>query len=248
MSNIKLNLTYDGTRFLGWQKTKTGPSIEGSLEKALLTILQHEVILQAASRTDAGVHAIGQVVNFFTPKNIDLGKLQYSLNSLLPIEIVVNRIEIAADDFHPTLDCISKEYHYHICFGRIHLPHQRHYSWHYPKPIDIEKIRHGICLLIGQKDFSAFCNNKQSNAYEHYVRYLESIEVHEEENERLLFKIKGNNFLYKMVRNLVGALVYVGTGKIAVEDLGMILEYGLRTHEGVTAPAKGLFLYRVSYK
>jgi len=224
-----------------------GPSVEESVERALSTVLQHKVILQAASRTDAGVHATGQIVNFFTQKNIDFGKLQYSLNSLLYGDIIVNGVEIAADEFHPTLDCKSKEYHYHICYGRIQFPHQRHYAWHYPRPIAIDKIRQGIVLLVGQRDFSAFCNNKQSHSYTHYNRYLESVKVFELENECLRFEIRGNNFLYKMVRNLVGTLVYVGTGKIELAELVRIIDGGLRAHEGVTAPALGLCLHRVNY-
>lgn len=247
MHNIRLLLTYDGTRYLGWQKTKTGLSIEKELEKALLTILQQKIVLQAASRTDAGVHALGQVVNFFTAKNIDIGKLQYSLNCLLPKDIVVNRVEIADPNFHPTIDCKSKTYHYHVCYERIQLPCQRSYAWHYPRPISIDQIKKGITLLVGQRDFSSFCNSKASCNYLDYRRDLETIEVYELPNECLRFEIRGNNFLYKMVRNLVGSLIYIGTGKIPLQELEEIIEKGERTHGGVTAPACGLFLYQVDY-
>lgn len=246
-SNIKLTLAYDGTGYLGWQKTKMGPSIEESLEKALAKILQRDISLQAASRTDAGVHATGQVVNFFAQRLPSLEKLIYSLNSVLPKEIVVLAAERANDTFHPTLDCADKEYHYHLSYGEAQMPHQRLYAWHYPFPFNADTMRQAIPHLIGKKDFSAFCNVKKNEAYEDTVRDLKSIKIIELPNQCLRFELAGNSFLYKMVRNLVGTLVYVGCGKIGVDQLPAIISSADRTLAGMTAPAHGLFLHKVHY-
>lgn len=247
MKNIKLQIAYDGTEYLGWQKTKMGPSIEAALEEALQKILRHEVTLQAASRTDAGVHAAGQIVNFFTQKNLPLEKLKHSLNCVLPRDIAVDMIEQARDTFHPTLDCIGKEYHYQLCYGQVQHPFQRFYSWHYPYPLDLQKIRETIPLLLGKHDFSAFCNAKKNSTYDHHIRDLETILLVEEPQDCLRFIIRGNNFLYKMVRNLIGTLVYAGCGKIEVKEVAKILSRKDRTQAGMTAPAHGLCLHRVLY-
>ena len=248
LRNIKLIAAYDGTHYLGWQKTKMGPSIEEVLENTLSRILQHPVILQAASRTDAGVSADGQVVNFFTDSCVSPEKLKASLNRLLPKDIVILSTEEAETGFHPTLDCKGKEYRYHLCYGRIRLPHQRHYSWHYPYPnLDIEAMRKAVPFLLGNRDFSAFCNLMKSRGYRDLVRQLESIEIQVLPEECLRFDVRGNHFLYKMVRNLVGTLVHVGCGKIKYEKLAKILDSGDRNQAGMTAPSCGLFLHRVFY-
>ncbi|HEV8051870.1 MAG TPA: tRNA pseudouridine(38-40) synthase TruA [Parachlamydiaceae bacterium] len=247
MHNIRLKLAYDGSRYLGWQKTKMGPSIEETLESALLQILQHSVYLQAASRTDAGVHAVGQVVNFLTHKDLLLDKLRHSLNCVLPNDIAIDTVEAALPDFHPTLDCKSKEYHYHVCYGRNQLPTQRHFAWHFPKELDLAAMREAIPLLTGKRDFTAFCNKRINNVYPHYTRYVESIEIHELPHKCLRLEIRGNNFLYKMVRNLVGTLLFIGCSKIRNVNLAEILASEDRRQAGITADAKGLFLMKVNY-
>lgn len=247
MRNIKFLLAYDGTSYLGWQKTRMGPSIEEALEQAISKVLQHPVQVQAASRTDAGVHAAGQVANFFTDKDIVLEKLKYSLNCILPKNIAIKSIEEMHASFHPTLDCKSKEYHYRVCYGPVQLPHDRHYEWHYPYGIDLDKIREAIPALLGEHDFSSFCNTREPDAYVHYRRYVQAITVGELSHASLRFVIKGNNFLYKMVRNLVGTLIYVGNGKIKQEEVANILLSKDRTKAGMTAPAHGLCLYNVNY-
>src|SRR3569832_1557498 len=156
MKNIKLVLAYDGTAYLGWQKTEMGPSIEEELLKVLEQILQHPVKLQAASRTDAGVHAEGQVVNFFTEKNTD--RLLRGCNGLLPEDIRVLKVEEMPDRFHPTLGATGKEYHYSVCLGPTQLPFQRKFSWHFVKPVDVQKMREAAQFLIGRHDFSALTN------------------------------------------------------------------------------------------
>lgn len=246
--NIKLLIAYDGTSYRGWQKTPMGPSIEESLEGVLEKILQHKVLLQAASRTDAGVHAYGQVVNFLTEKeHLSFDRLKLSLNQLLPKDISVLEVREERQDFHPTLDCIQKEYHYFLCYGSVQLPEHRLYSWHCPRLKLIGEMQEAAKFFIGKHDFSSFCNFRKQQHYEDYIREVFSIDLAHLSNERLVIKICGQNFLYKMVRNLVGTLVYVGMRKLKREEIPNILINKDRTQAGMTAPAHGLFLKEVFY-
>jgi tRNA pseudouridine38-40 synthase len=248
MINVKLAVAYDGTRFLGWQKTKEGVSVEESLQAVLEQIVQEPVVLQAASRTDAGVHAREQVVNFFTSKaRIDTNRLLLSLNGLLPKDIAVLQAEAMPMPFHPTLDCTGKEYHYWICTGKAQLPMHRSYSWHYPYRLDKTEMEQAAECLIGVHDFQAFCNGLKNAQYESCIREVTAIEIHERPPQRLQIVVKGNHFLYKMVRNLVGTLVYVGRRKIRADAVPAILHSRDRKQAGAAAPAHGLTLYRVFY-
>ncbi|MFI5334549.1 MAG: tRNA pseudouridine(38-40) synthase TruA [Chlamydiales bacterium] len=244
-TNVRMVVAYDGTDYLGWQKTKTGKSIEETLGSALQQILREEVALQAASRTDRGVHAQGQVVNFFSPTD-DLTLIERGVNAVLPKSISVKSVEIAAPSFHPTLDATGKEYQYFLCPTAIQLPFHRNFSWHLQTPLEIEKMKRSAEQLVGKKDFSAFCNagthNKRTG-----ICTLREISFTPIEDDRLKIAIIGDNFLYKMVRNLVGTLVYVGMGKIKNEELPSILEGRDRTRAGITAPAHGLVLQQVFY-
>lgn len=248
MHNIKLVIAYEGTNYLGWQKTPTGPSVEQALQLVLERILQQNIVLQAASRTDAGVHANGQVVNFFALKtHLDFVRLKKSLNSLLPPDIKVISIEKMVPSFHPTLDCQLKEYCYYICCGETQLPQHRFYSWHYPCSLFIEEMKIAASQLLGEHDFSAFCNSRKQIKYENSIRILKEIKIEDKEPKRLCISVTGNHFLYKMVRNIVGTLVHVGCGKIGKEKILSILNSADRTLAGVTAPAHGLFLNKILY-
>lgn len=246
--NIKLIVAYDGTNYLGWQKTSMGPSIEESLEIVICRILQHLVHIQAASRTDAGVHALGQVAQFYTDKEItDVSKFRISLNALLPLDIKVLQVEMMPLSFHPTLDAKGKIYHYQLCYSPVQLPQNRLYEWHYHYPLDVEAMRAATLPLLGEHDFAAFCNAKKNEVYSHHIRKVTRIEIQETGLNQILFIIEGEHFLYKMVRNLVGTLTYIGSGKISVDAINKILEDGKRTYAGVTAPARGLTLQKVVY-
>ncbi len=246
--NIRMTIAYDGGRFLGWQKTKMGPSVEEALQQVLEKILQEEISLQAASRTDAGVHARGQVVNFFTSKkSLELDKLQFSLNSLLPSDIVVRDIFEAPFDFHPTRDCKGKEYHYSLCHAKIQLPHERHYSWHYPYLIDMPSMRSAASHFIGKHNFKSFCNFKKNSNYKDFERTIFQLNIEEMNEQSFRFEITGDHFLYKMVRNIVGTLVYVGRGVIEVDAIPEILQSHHRPSAGITAPAHGLTLYAIEW-
>jgi len=247
-SNLKLTVAYDGTAYLGWQKNNTKNSIEETLQSVLQRILHEECVLQAASRTDTGVHAKGQIVNFYTHKpDLNLQKLKYSLNCLLPKDIAVTDIECVLEGFHPTLDCVSKEYHYSICYGALQQPQHRLYSWHYSYALDIARMREAAAHFVGAHDFTSFCNYKITHSYSSYIRTIEKIEIVELAEKRLNIQIRGNNFLYRMARNLAGTLLHVGCGKIPLENIPVILSSKDRTLAGITAPAHGLCLMRVDY-
>jgi tRNA pseudouridine38-40 synthase len=241
--NLKLTIAYEGTCYLGWQKTAMGLSIEEELEKAAAQILQHDIALQAASRTDAGVHAEGQVVNFFTDSSLPLERLHKSLNGLLPEDITVLQIEEAPASFHPTLDSRGKEYHYFVCNGPAQLPFHRKFSWYFGYPLNLENMEKAAQLLLGKHDFSAFTNERQNDN----VREVYKIGIEPLMDDRIKIRVSGNNFLYKMVRNIVGTLLYVGCGKISWEAIPAILTNRDRTQAGVTAPAQGLHLKEVWY-
>lgn len=248
MQNIKLLVAYDGTRYLGWQKTSMGLSIEGSLQEAIEQVLQHPIALQAASRTDAGVHAVGQVVNFTTPRlDLDLNRLKISLNSLLSHDLVVLDVKKMDPHFHPTLACVSKEYRYYICYGSTQLPQHRFYSWHYHYNLNLDRMRQSARCFLGLHDFSAFCNARKNRNYIHYERSIQELEILKLEGKRICIRIKGPNFLYKMVRNIVGTLAYVGNQKLHPDQIPEILRSQNRVLAGITAPAHGLFLQHVFY-
>jgi tRNA pseudouridine38-40 synthase len=244
LHNFKLKIAYDGSQYLGWQKTPAGPSIEDTLQRALEEILQEPIQLQAASRTDAGVHARGQIVNFFTSQQqIHLTQI----NALLPNDIVILSTERANLKFHPTLDCIGKCYHYKIALGPVCLPEHRQIAWHFPYPVDMEKLHKATKHFIGVHDFAAFCNIKKNETYENTIREVKELCVKFEEPNLITIKISGNHFLYKMVRNIVGTLVWAAAGKIDSASIPAIILKKDRTLAGVTAPSQGLVLHEVFY-
>ena len=247
LKNIKLIIAYNGSRYLGWQKTKEGPGIEETLEKALGTLLQEKIALQAASRTDAGVHADGQVVNFFSQKEpLDLAQLQRGLNAILPKDISVFSASLAESGFHPTLDCLAKEYCYLICNSTAQLPFYKDTSWHFPLQVSLSAMLHAAEHLLGTHDFSAFCNERALPKRGGICR-LDRIDIAPLPERRIKISITGDRFLYKMVRNLVGTLLYVGCGKMEVDSIPHILLSKKRANAGVTAPAHGLLLKEVFF-
>jgi tRNA pseudouridine38-40 synthase len=246
MFNIKLLISYLGTPFLGWQKTNMGPSIEATLESALEKILRHPVTLQAASRTDAGVHAEGQVVNFQAHCPVDPRRLKHSLNGLLPKEISVLEVVAVPKAFHPTLDSLKKEYWYHVCTGFSQLPFYRNASWHFPFALNHEAMQRAASDLLGTHDFSAFCNERALWDRDP-VCTLERIELTPLPQDRLRISFVGDHFLYRMARNLAGTLAYIGSGKLDPSCIPSLLKNKDRTLAGMTAPAHGLTLKHVFY-
>ncbi|MBJ7449330.1 MAG: tRNA pseudouridine(38-40) synthase TruA [Parachlamydiales bacterium] len=248
MHNIALLVSYEGTTYYGWQKTIAGPNIENTLQSACEQLLQQPIILQAASRTDRGVHASGQCVNFFCNKpNLDCSKILLGLNALLPPCIRILDVSVKHETFHPTIDCTAKEYHYQICLGKVQRPQHRLFSWHCPYELDFERMNVAAKSLEGEHDFSAFCNGQKNTHYAHYRRHINEIDIQIAQENRCLIRVKGNHFLYKMVRNIVGTLVMVGRKKMIAEEIGQLLQSKDRRLIGQTAPACGLTLFKVYY-
>lgn len=244
-SNYLLTIAYVGTPFLGWQDTKEGPSIEGELKKALKVILREEVALTGASRTDAGVHAVGQLANFHAKTRIDLFTLLKSVNALLPQEIKVTAVEQVEDSFHATLHNTGKQYRYRLSHGPAQYPHLRDREWHIPGKLDMVKMRQAAELLEGEHDFKAFCNVKKNESYASTIRVLRSLSIQEIDKDTIEVILEGNHFLYKMARNIIGTLVYIGKGRIQLDTLEKLVIRGDRTLLGPTAPAHGLTLFHV---
>lgn len=243
MNNYRLLIAYCGASFFGFKSTQMGPNIEDTLRACLEKILQHPVKIQGASLTDRGVHAEGQVVNFFSDHSLDQGKTLCSLRSLLPKAIAPLELSQAPEDFHPSLDAQSKEYHYSICNQRSQLPFHQQYSWHCPLPLDQDAMEEATALFLGKRDFSALANER----YDDPIRTLTRIAILPHGENRLRIEVEGDRFLYKMVRNLVGTLVAVGQRKIQLDEIPDILDSLDRRLSGTCAPAHGLTLKRVYY-
>ncbi len=243
MRNIRLLIAYDGGPYFGWQKTTTGPSIQQELEGALLRILGEPHSAEAASRTDRGVHAQGQSVQFLTAHSIDLGRLKLGLNGVLPREISIQAIDEMPLDFHPTLDNSGKEYRYFLCNRAVQSPIHRRYSWHQHQPLDCQAMEKAAEQLLGTRDFAALSNESTDDS----VRTVKKLSIVPMEDRRYRIEILGDNFLYKMARNLTGMLVAAGLGKLIPSDIPSILTTRDRKRAPVTAPAHGLFLWEVFY-
>ena len=236
-------ISYDGTRYFGWQKTDTGPTIQASIALAITKASQEEILPEAASRTDRGVHAEGQVISFALQKKWDPYRLLRALNAHLPKDIRILLLKEASSDFHPTLQSRLKEYHYRISMSPFQEPFDRLYAWHFRWPLDLSLMEKAAKQLIGERDFSAFAGEKETNP----ICTLTEILFQKLDRERLQIVIQGDRFLYKMARTLVGTLLYIGSHKLDTDCLPSILSLKDRKKAGITAPAHGLFLHRVLY-
>jgi len=241
--NIQIIIAYDGSRFFGWQKTRSGMAIQEEMEKAISRILGKAVQTEAASRTDRGVHAKGQVVHFRTDQIIHPHQFQRALNAILPQEISVQSVQLVDEQFHPTLSALAKEYHYWICNSSTQLPMNRLYSWHVHRPLDITLMQTSACDFLGTHDFLAFANERTDDS----IRTIESITIQPMEEKRIRIEIRGDRFLYKMARNIVGTLAYIGCQKLPKDCIPKIFASKMRKNAGITAPAHGLFLIEVFY-
>lgn len=245
--SIALQVAYQGTNYYGWQKTAEGPSIEEELEKAIFQIFHFKPLLQAASRTDRGVHASGQMVQFVIDREVDHKRLLLGLNALLPKDIRIAKVISCDESFHPTLHALGKEYRYHLTLGSTAHPLYQHMSWHVPKFHLSSDVLQAIPLLTGTRDFKAFCNYRKDLNYETTIRTLQSINLFEE-GPLLTFSLIGDHFLYKMARNIVGLLVQIGEGKFPLDEVPNLFIHRDRTLSGMTAPAHGLILHQVFYE
>lgn len=244
MRHIRLVVEYDGTDLCGWQRQANGPTVQQHLEEALAQLLTHEAPVVGASRTDAGVHARGQVASFRTERSIPLVGIRRGLNSLLPDAIAIRDAAEVPDAFHARFSATGKHYRYTILTRRDRSPRWRHRAWHHPDPLALPAMVAASRALIGEHDFSAFraagCSAKTP------VRRIESIAVTRDQ-DLVEVDVRGNAFLRNMVRILVGTLVEVGSGARTVAEVAEILESRDRVRAGLTAPAQGLELVEVRY-
>jgi len=243
--NIKLTIEYDGTDFHGWQIQPGLETIQGVIRERIAQITQGEANLIGAGRTDAGVHARGQVANFQTASTIDLTALQRGLNSLLSPDIVITGIEEAEEDFHARFRARSKTYEYHILNRSYPSALLRAYAWFIPHQLDLASIERCGRLLIGSHDFSSF--RASGDESRHSIREVIRLEIERREDDLIVIVIEANAFLREMVRSIVGTLVDVGRGKTSLEEFKEIFEARDRRKAGMTAPAQGLFLTEVKY-
>lgn len=240
--NLKLVLEYEGTDFYGWQRQPGLRTVQGELERAIEQLLQHSVTVTAAGRTDVGVHAMGQVVNFFTPRRLQATRLLLGLNALLPADIRVREVSEVPQSFDARFSALARVYRYRIATRPRAIGRQ--YVWYYPRALDLELMRQASQVLLGEHDFRAFCRAEAT--LPHYRCCVEQLEWLRN-GEEIWLDITANRFLHGMVRAIVGTLVDVGRGKTPPEQVEHMLRARDRRAAGPTAPAQGLCLMRVIY-
>lgn len=245
MKRIKLTVAYDGTNYCGWQVQPNGITIEEVLNKALKKLTGEDILIIGASRTDSGVHAMGNVAVFDTETTIPPEKIAVALNQRLPEDIVIVKSEEVAADFHPRYCDCSKTYEYHIINTRISVPTKRLTNYFVSYVLDIEKMREAASYLVGEHDFVSFCNVRTDVV--NTVRTITALDILTNGDE-ITIRITGNGFLYNMVRIIAGTLIRVGRGFYEPEKVKEILEAKDRKAAGVTAPAHGLMLMEIDYK
>jgi len=243
--HFKLTVAYDGTQYGGWQLQPNGTTIQEVLESALTKIAGRAVRIHGSGRTDAGVHARGQVANCSFHTQHKVATLLRALNANLPEDVRVLRVQEVGPKFHARFSARGKEYRYQIDCGVVADPFLRAYAWHHPRPLDVAAMRRASRLLRGRHDFSAVSANPM-RAVETTVRTISKLTVTKQGN-LLTISVRANGFLYKMVRSIVGALVKVGEGKLTVEELHAQMKSKKRVVLVETAPAHGLFLWKVDY-
>ncbi|MBQ7875825.1 MAG: tRNA pseudouridine(38-40) synthase TruA [Clostridia bacterium] len=262
MKNYKMTIQYDGTKYQGWQRLKdTDKSIQGKIEDVLSRMCSHKVEIHGSGRTDAGVHAIGQVASFKIETDKTLCEIQDYLNRFLPEDIAVIKVCQAEDRFHARLTPCRKTYLYRINNSNISDVFERKYVYQVKEELDIDAMKKAASYLIGQHDFVGFSSLKKvkkstvRTVYE--VRIEESdnlsgssshLPLHKGGNNEVDIYITGDGFLYNMVRIIVGTLIEIGLGKRCASDIQKVLETKNRELAGVTAPAQGLTLYKVDYE
>lgn len=255
---FKLIIEYDGTQFLGWQRQKEDPTIQGELESSLSHILNQKIYIRGSGRTDAGVHALGQVAHFHANTQMDPLVLKKGVNSLVNSAIVVRECCVVDETFHAQYHAKSKEYNYYILNRPDPCAIGSAYLWQVKKPLDLMAMNQCCDMITGVHDFKSFENTgspKTSSIREIYFAFVETLEKMDPlekteplEKDRIIFKISASGFLKNMVRNLMGTLVDVGLHKINPKEFNQILMARDRSLASRTAPAKGLFLKQVNYE
>ena len=245
MRNIKLTIEYDGKNFPGWQSQPGKVSIQTEIENAIKSITGEEVQIIASGRTDAGVHALGQVANFHTETTIPIKQIPYAINSKLTKSIVIKDAVEVDDRFHSRYNCKQKTYRYIINNSEFPSALNRYREFHMPYKLDIDKMKKAIKHFEGEHDFAGFKSSGGSEK-KTTIRNLTKCELLED-GERIIIELTGNGFLYNMVRIISGTIVDIGLGKIDVDEIDKIIESKDRTKAGKTLPPHGLYLVKVEY-
>ena len=245
MKNVKIIIEYDGTDYHGWQCQAGLPTVQKTIEDAIRKITREDVKTTGSGRTDAGVHAIGQVANFFIETQMDTDTLRKALNSTLPKDISIIKAQEVPDGFHAQFSSRSKVYEYRI-FNRPHPPAlQRNRVWHIQEKLDTKKMREAAAYLEGTHDFSVFAT--ADITVKTTVRTVKRVHVRKTREGIISVEIEADGFLKRMVRMITGTLVQTGRGKLSPEGFGQILAEGQKTKNVFTAPPSGLFLKKVIY-
>ncbi len=245
MKRIKLVVAYDGTNYCGWQVQPNGETIEGVLNRALSELLREDIKVTGASRTDAGVHSLGNVAVFDTNTRIPPEKISYALNQRLPEDIVVQDSCQVAEDFHPRHCNSKKTYEYRILNRRFAMPTRRLDTYFFYRTLDIEAMKQAASYIEGTHDFKSFCS--ANSPVEDTVRTIYSLTV-EKQEDIINIRVQGSGFLYNMVRIIAGTLIQVGLGEIKPEEIPGILEAKSRGAAGPTAPAQGLTMIGIQFE
>jgi len=241
---LKLTIAYDGTAFAGWQMQANQRTVQGALEEALLPIEGTRVVVHAAGRTDAGVHAAGQVISFSLASQIPCDALARALNVRLDQDVRVMHAEDAPETFNARFDARTKTYHYAIYQASVVPPPLRHFVWHIPRALDVAAMNEAAAALVGEHDFAAF----RAAGGDVVTTRREILASHMVSRDgQVVYEVTGTGFLRHMVRNIVGTLVDIGRERRPVEDMIRVLLSGDRAHASATAPPQGLTLVRVDY-
>lgn len=246
MRNIRITIEYDGKNFPGWQSQPGKISIQTEIENAIYEITGERVELIASGRTDAGVHALGQVANFHTNTKIETSKIPYAINSKLPNSIVVKEAKEVDERFHSRYNCKLKTYRYIINNNEFPSALNRYREFHMPCKLDYKEMKKAIKYFVGEHDFKAF-KSSGGNAKKTTVRTLTDCSIKENDG-RIYIELTGNGFLYNMVRIISGTILDVGLGKIKADDIPEIINSGVREKAGRTLPPHGLYLVKVNYE
>lgn len=244
MKRVRLIVAYDGTNYSGWQTQTNSVAVQDVLNRHLSELLGEEIETIGASRTDAGVHALGNVAIFDTNHRMPAEKISYALNTRLPADIRIQKSEEVTSDFHPLAVKSIKTYEYKILNRKMPLPTLRNYAHFTYVPLDVDKMCEGAQYLIGEHDFKSFCG--AGAQVKTTVRHVLDINIKKEE-DLITMRVTGKGFLYNMVRIIAGTLIEVGKGNYPPEHVKEILEACDREAAGPTAPARGLTLVQIQY-
>lgn len=246
MRNIKLTIEYDGENYHGWQTQPNLVTVQKTIEGCISGITREKIRIQGSGRTDSGVHALGQVANFKTETHLKISQIQKALNSTLPRDISISKVEEMPEDFHAQFSCQSKVYQYNILNRTYPSAILRNRVWFVPQKLNTNNMKEACTCLIGEHDFAVFA--KSDPAVKTTVRKILHAGLKKTRGNVIEFEVEANGFLKRMVRMITGTLVQVGREKITPLQFSEILQNGIKNRHVISAPPQGLFLKKVKYK